>query len=104
MDYLYHQIIFEGISGTDGTVALDDIEYHVGVDCNGQKKDSQGESTTQIGWIYQYLSADCRSHLLNFCFYFLLIALFKGIKGIFQYTSLVLLTVHSDITFLFLFH
>ncbi|XP_023687227.1 apical endosomal glycoprotein isoform X1 [Paramormyrops kingsleyae] len=35
------QIVFEGISGTNGVVALDDIEYHVGVDCNGQKKDSQ---------------------------------------------------------------
>lgn len=29
-----YQIVFEGIKGTSGVIALDDIEYTVGIDCN----------------------------------------------------------------------
>ncbi|XP_059214592.1 apical endosomal glycoprotein [Centropristis striata] len=36
-----YQIIFEGIKGTSGVVALDDIEYTVGVDCANQVTDSK---------------------------------------------------------------
>ncbi|KAG7216661.1 hypothetical protein INR49_023375, partial [Caranx melampygus] len=34
-----YQIVFEGIKGTSGFVALDDIEYTVGVDCSNQVTD-----------------------------------------------------------------
>ncbi|KAL7376442.1 hypothetical protein ABVT39_008220 [Epinephelus coioides] len=35
-----YQIVFEGIKGTQGVVALDDIEYTVGVDCANQVTDA----------------------------------------------------------------
>ncbi|XP_073334470.1 apical endosomal glycoprotein [Pagrus major] len=34
-----YQIVFEGIKGTSGAVALDDIEYTVGINCAGEVKD-----------------------------------------------------------------
>ncbi|XP_036973964.1 apical endosomal glycoprotein isoform X1 [Acanthopagrus latus] len=34
-----YQIVFEGIKGSSGAIALDDIEYTVGIDCAGEVKD-----------------------------------------------------------------
>uniref|UniRef100_A0A8C9RN93 MAM domain-containing protein n=1 Tax=Scleropages formosus TaxID=113540 RepID=A0A8C9RN93_SCLFO len=39
-----YQIVFEGIKGTDGVVALDDIKYTLGINCVGQNMDSPEES------------------------------------------------------------
>ncbi|KAF7652864.1 hypothetical protein LDENG_00091180 [Lucifuga dentata] len=35
-----YQIVFEGIKGTAGVLALDDIEYTIGIDCAGQPTES----------------------------------------------------------------
>uniref|UniRef100_A0A8C6TLB0 MAM domain-containing protein n=1 Tax=Neogobius melanostomus TaxID=47308 RepID=A0A8C6TLB0_9GOBI len=35
-----YQIVLEGVKGTTGFLALDDIEYTVGVDCTGKQTDS----------------------------------------------------------------
>uniref|UniRef100_UPI003AAC9054 apical endosomal glycoprotein n=1 Tax=Centroberyx gerrardi TaxID=166262 RepID=UPI003AAC9054 len=48
-----YQIVFEGIKGTAGILALDDIEYTVGVNCAGQVTDpvtttSKGDNTGGI--------------------------------------------------------
>ena len=40
MYILLLQIVFEGIKGTTGVVALDDIEYTVGVNCAKEVTDS----------------------------------------------------------------
>ncbi|XP_029108677.1 apical endosomal glycoprotein [Scleropages formosus] len=39
-----YQIVFEGIKGTDGVVALDDIKYTLGINCVGQNMDSPEET------------------------------------------------------------
>lgn len=38
------QIVFEGVKGASGFVALDDIEYTVGVDCSNQVTDEKRKS------------------------------------------------------------
>ncbi|KAM9820210.1 apical endosomal glycoprotein [Neosynchiropus ocellatus] len=49
-----YQIVFEGIRGTSGVVALDDIRYTIGVNCENQVKDkskalsSKGDNTGGI--------------------------------------------------------
>ncbi|KPP61333.1 hypothetical protein Z043_120582 [Scleropages formosus] len=41
-------IVFEGIKGTDGVVALDDIKYTLGINCVGQNMDSPEESKFSV--------------------------------------------------------
>lgn len=36
-----YQIVFDGITGTSGVVALDDIEFTIGIDCNKKVTDPQ---------------------------------------------------------------
>ncbi|XP_053734237.1 apical endosomal glycoprotein [Synchiropus splendidus] len=44
-----YQIVFEGIRGTSGFVALDDIRYTIGVNCENQVKDSTSKSDNTGG-------------------------------------------------------
>lgn len=41
----FYQIAFEGIKGVSGFVALDDIEYTPGVNCDGQRVDPKPGET-----------------------------------------------------------
>ncbi|XP_047426554.1 apical endosomal glycoprotein [Mugil cephalus] len=41
-----YQIVFEGIKGTSGVVALDDIEYTIGFDCSNKHTDSLTTSSS----------------------------------------------------------
>ena len=36
------QIVLEGVRGSAGVLALDDIQYTVGTDCDGRVTDPQG--------------------------------------------------------------
>uniref|UniRef100_A0A3B5AVT8 MAM domain containing 4 n=1 Tax=Stegastes partitus TaxID=144197 RepID=A0A3B5AVT8_9TELE len=46
-----YQIVFEGVKGTSGVVALDDIEYTIGIDCSKKVTDVQtsGKSSNTGG-------------------------------------------------------
>ncbi|KAM4719502.1 LOW QUALITY PROTEIN: apical endosomal glycoprotein [Anableps anableps] len=46
-----YQIVFEGIKGTSGFVALDDIEYTVGFDCATRDKESTSKKPDNTGGI-----------------------------------------------------
>ena len=38
------QIVFEGIKGTSGVLALDDIEYTIGINCANKATDFTGKN------------------------------------------------------------
>ncbi|KAK7896128.1 hypothetical protein WMY93_021453 [Mugilogobius chulae] len=46
-----YQIVFEGLKGSTGFLALDDIEYTVGVDCNGKDTDNIKKRQPDAGGI-----------------------------------------------------
>lgn len=46
--FRHHQIVFEGIKGSSGAVALDDIEYTVGINCAGEVKDPVSSKMCQL--------------------------------------------------------
>ncbi|XP_029301211.1 apical endosomal glycoprotein [Cottoperca gobio] len=46
-----YQIVFEGVKGTSGVVALDDIEYTVGVNCANKVTDSTSPKQDNTGGI-----------------------------------------------------
>lgn len=49
--YFFDQIVFEGIKGASGFIALDDIEYTVGIDCDDRLVDPKpGEICGEGGW------------------------------------------------------
>lgn len=49
----FHQIALEGIKGASGFIALDDIEYTTGVNCDGQLVDPKPGETHQ--WFQHFL-------------------------------------------------
>ncbi|KAM9735076.1 apical endosomal glycoprotein isoform 1-T1 [Menidia menidia] len=46
-----YQIVFEGIKGTSGVVALDDIEYTIGINCANEATDSISKKGDNAGGI-----------------------------------------------------
>lgn len=51
--FFFNQIALEGIKGVSGFVALDDIEYTPGVNCDGQLVDPQPGQMHQ--WFEHFL-------------------------------------------------
>lgn len=77
---IFYQIAFEGIKGVSGFVALDDIEYNPGVNCNNQLVDPKPGEMHQFKhldwWLNTYRHSQttcavvmflplCRCHSVN---------------------------------------
>lgn len=56
----FHQIVLEGIKGASGFIALDDIEYTTGVNCDGQLVDPKPGEMHR--WRKQILKMDGLLH------------------------------------------
>lgn len=63
--------MFEGIKGSSGAIALDDIEYTVGIDCAGEVKDPLSSKMCQLFYtFFNFLTATIKCTKLVYQLFF----------------------------------